>query len=169
MKPRRLVQCTAATVALICVGAGYAGSGGDDKEIRASIETFLADPVKASDDVKASIVDFADQSSAVDIVLDQQLMTWIKGDAKAEPYAGEGALLAAYIAGNVRSQLDSGVTRSDDYSGLVQVLRTYRALKAADAASYANPELDKLLAQQARGELLTRCAAVEKKRADKTK
>jgi hypothetical protein len=171
MQPIRLIPFTAAvaTLALLGAGAKSASSGDDEQEIRASIEAFLADPVNAGDDVKASIVGFAEQSKTVEIVVDEQLVTWMKTDPKAEPYAGELILLAAYIAGNVRSQLDSGVTRSDDYSGLVQVLRAYRALKAADAELYSDADLDKLLGQQAKGELLTRCASVEKKRGDKKK
>ncbi|MGH7173407.1 MAG: hypothetical protein ACRELF_16950 [Gemmataceae bacterium] len=41
-------------------------------------------------------------------------------------------LLAAYAAGNIQSQLNSGVKRNDRYSGLLTLFHVYRALREQD-------------------------------------
>ena len=69
-------------------------------------------------------------------------------------------LLGAFIAGNVLAQLDSGVKRNDSYSGMIQVFRVYRHLKAEEPA-YNVPEIEDLLALHRRGELAPHLAKLE--------
>lgn len=78
---------------------------------------------------------------------------------KALPWFGEKdyrhneLLLCAFIAGNVRSQLDSGVNANDSYSGLIQVFRVYRYLKKK-VRNYSIPGVEDLLKLHKDGKLM---------------
>ena len=65
--------------------------------------------------------------------------------------------LAAFTAGNVRSQLDSGVCRDDPYSGLIAVFRVYRHLKKANP-ELTIPEVETLLELHQQGKLMEHLA-----------
>lgn len=70
-------------------------------------------------------------------------------------------LLAAYIAGNAQSQLNSGVKQDDVYSGVLTMIAAYRNLQEADK-TFKITELDKLVKLHQDGKLVAHCGEVEK-------
>jgi hypothetical protein len=119
-----------------------------EKEVRIAIESFLQNPTVPSEEAK-TIVTFAAESDAVNVVMGPVSCPWIgnKEHEDAQPL-----LLAAFAAGNVRSQLDSGVRKDDAYSGLIAVFRVYRHMKNANP-KLTIPEVEKLLKLHRQGRL----------------
>jgi hypothetical protein len=89
----------------------------------------------------AVIVRFAQESEHVTITLSSAVTPWIGGK---QEYKYSEILLAAYIAGNLKSQLERGKNEDDPHAGLVQVFKTYAQLKEADG-KFKVPEIDKLM------------------------
>ena len=85
-------------------------------------------------DAAAIITRFATESKEVYITISMKILTWLKNDDETDPYYQfRAVLLAAYLSGNVKSQLIQGAAKDDPYAGLLQVLRTYNQLKIADS------------------------------------
>ena len=151
-----------AVVGAIAVTAGALAAERQisEESVRSAIESFLQNPTAPSEQVN-TIVMFSVESDAVKVVIDTDVCcTWLRADKK---YEHAGLLLVAFTAGNVRSQLDSGVCRDDPYSGLIAVFRVYRHLKQANPA-LTIPEVEKLLELHRQGKL-TEHLAKEKARA----
>jgi hypothetical protein len=75
------------------------------------------------------IISFAEQSDDVSIHIAQPLVPWLH-DGTDEKY--RSLLLGAYIAGNVKSQLDHGIQRDDPHAGMLVVFEVYHQMKEAD-------------------------------------
>ena len=104
-------------------------------EVLKAISVFQADPSsREGSDASETILAFARTSDAVHISLSHAVVPWVKkGDS---PDADtRGMLLAAYVAGNVGSQLKSGKVHDDVYAGWQQVLATYAQLLAINPAA----------------------------------
>jgi len=120
-----------------------------EKDVRAAIREFLETPwTGRPSQSRRTIHTFAGQSKEVLVITCDTTFSWF-GDL-GQPY--RGVLFDAYVAGNVRSQLDSGIKGDDPYSGLIQVFRVYRHLRA-ESPDYRVPELEKLLALHRKGKL----------------
>src|SRR5947208_3214809 len=98
-------------------GAGKSISHAD---ALAAIDRFLADP-KAGDDQR-TIMRFAEESEDCMVGLDANILTWMNHDP---PYAQQDLLNTAFVAGNVRAQLQSKKVADDPYSGLLAVFKVY--------------------------------------------
>lgn len=81
----------------------------------------------------ALILKYADASPDVEVTIDPALMPWINQDP---PPRYLDVLLGAYIAGNVRPQIETGVKKDNPLSGITQVIDTYRQLKKADISLF---------------------------------
>jgi hypothetical protein len=92
-----------------------------------SIATFREDPESERGHVAAAIIiRFAKESSDVQVSAGKRYLPWME----AQPVPKESsALLTAYIAGSVRSQLESGKTKNDPLAGEEQVIETYHKLQ----------------------------------------
>src|SRR5262245_35128714 len=90
-----------------------AASATDKATIRAVIDYFLKSP--ANDQRARQIMKFAQDSDDVLISLDSMVVTWMRHQPK---YEQADMLLAVFVGGNVRSQLESGKTTDDSYAGL---------------------------------------------------
>jgi hypothetical protein len=133
----------------------------EEAKARKALQEFLDDPMEADGKLRKVFLDFAEKSDDVTIVVSTDVMPWTEG---GESYSGDPALLCAYIAGSLRSQLETRVARDDPYSGLVQVVRMYSLLKATNK-SLANEKLDELVKLHADGLLSERVAEIESARA----
>jgi hypothetical protein len=81
------------------------------------------------------------------------------------PHSGErGLLLAAYLAGSVKAQLESGRQNASPYPGWVAMLKIYRSVKIREGISI--PEVETLLARQMDGTLESYAGAAMKRSAD---
>jgi hypothetical protein len=98
--------------------------------VRQAIALFREDPTSERGRGAASIiVHFAEESADVEVVISPSVLPWL-GSKPTPKYSD--TLLAAYLAGTVRSQLESGVTKSDPVAGVEQVIETYLKLKKTE-------------------------------------
>jgi hypothetical protein len=144
----------AASCCVFAIGSARAGATISETSVRSAIEKFLKAPTSPSTKLSMrTILKFAEESKDVSVLITRRATPWI---GEKEYRHGE-VLLCALVAGNVRSQLDSGVNASDSYSGLIQVFRVYRHIRKRDR-SYVVPELDELLDKHRAGELMAHVA-----------
>ena len=107
------------------------------------------------------IVKFAEASDDVVVSVDSDLLPFF---IEANRNRHSPLLIASFIGGNVRSQLNRKVAQDDSYAGLVMLLKTYDAIRAAEP-DYDDPEIDKLKALEKDGKLK---AYVEEMKAKRT-
>ena len=89
----------------------------------------------------ALIVRFAEESPAVKVSIDKTQTEWFGPKEDLKNYS---ILLVAYIAGSVRSQLESGRTEHDVSASTQQLLETYQKLKQNDPHLRIEPVEKKL-------------------------
>ena len=115
----------------------------------AAIEEFRADPAEAlRRGAGAIIVKFAEASPDVLIRFDRKATPWL-GKSTEER---QGALLTAYVAGNLASQLKSRKKENDSYAGILQTIATYRQLQEADP-TFRLESIEDLIGLEAQGRL----------------
>jgi hypothetical protein len=115
-----------------------------------------------------TILKYSLESDDVVVDLGKDSVPWcdVKKGLAELPHSGErGLLLAAYLSGSVKAQLQSGKQDPSPYPGWVAMLRVYHALKVREGV--AIPEVDALLAQQAKGTLES-CAAEALRRSNES-
>jgi len=152
----------AITVAAVALAAETQIS---EKTVRSAIESFLQNPA-ASADPELTIVRFMEKNNAVQIIINPNgCYSWILDNKKYEHTVD---LMIAFMAGNIRSQLDSGVYRNDPYSGLLAVFRVYRHLKKANP-EWSIPEAENLLELHRQGKLMEHLAKEKSRAAEERK
>lgn len=97
----------------------------------------------------ATIVRFAHESANVELQLSPKLTPWLA--VKPEPMHSK-LLLAAYMAGSIRSQLDSGIKKHDPVAGVKQVIETYQLLQKTDPG-YRVEVVERFIQQKAEEKL----------------
>ncbi len=110
----------------------------------------------ASEVAKASntILAFALESDEVVVDLGADSVPWcdVKKGLSDLPDSGQrGLLLAAYVSGSVKAQLQSGRQDPNPLAGWVAMLRVYRAIRAREGVKI--PEIETLLGKQMNGSL----------------
>lgn len=114
-----------------------------DQMVRPTCSLFVADPLnKSARDWARLILLYTQQTSNAEVVFGSEELRWAaleKNDSRSL------LLLAGYAAGNIQSQLNSGVKRNDRYSGLLTLFRVYRALREQNA-QFRVAAVDNLLA-----------------------
>ena len=126
-----------------------------------AIRTFSDDPLSDAGKVAwRTIALFSIESDSVTVVVSSGVVPWM---GREREYPHSTILLAAFVAGNIRSQLYSGVNRDDPYSGLIQVFWTYRLLKEKDR-TFSIPGIEELLELHRKGELMKHLLEVRQKR-----
>ena len=116
-------------------------------DVLAAIERFMANP-GPTDDARL-INQFAQESSDCMVGLSPNVMPW----ATVQPAPKySGALLTAFIAGNVKSQLDSGKNADDPHAGLLAVFKVYEKLREKDK-DFKVAQIDELMTKEKNGEL----------------
>lgn len=119
-------------------------------EVLKAVEVFIKAPVSAqARDAAATITTFAQKSDDVTIVVSMKAVPWFERD---KPPKFSGTLLAAFLAGNIKSQLERRTNADDSYAGVQQVLKTYSQLKEADK-TLDIPEVQKLADLEAKKQL----------------
>lgn len=115
-----------------------------------------------------TILRFALDSDDVSVDLGTDAVPWcdVKKGIAAMTNSGErGLLLAAYLSGSVKAQLQSGRKDANPYAGWTAMLRVYRALKVREAVNV--PEVEDLLARQKAGTLEAFAAETLQRSTDK--
>jgi hypothetical protein len=101
-----------------------------------------------------TILKFSLESDAVIVDLGADSVPWCdvkKGLAELSHSGARGLLLAAYLSGSVKAQLQSGKQDPSPYPGWVAMLRVYRVLKMREGVTI--PEVEALMARQIDGSL----------------
>ncbi len=115
-----------------------------------------------------TILSFTIESSDVQVDLSTHSVPWcdVKKGLSDMPHSGErGLLLAAYLSGCVKAQLQSGKLDPNPLEGWVAMLKIYRIIKTREGVKI--PEVEGLLYRQMNGSLETFAAsALEQSRAD---
>jgi hypothetical protein len=130
-----------------------------EQEVRAAIDAIEKDPVAAArTDHLKTVMTFAEESPDVMVMLDPELLPlWAN---KTDPHAP--LLNAAFVAGNVKSQLDSKKNKDDSYAGLQMMFKAYHAIQASEK-EYKVEAIDKLEALDKEGKLKEKVEQVQKK------
>lgn len=123
----------------------------DKETVRKAITIFRRTPANQQGSmVRPIILRFAQESPEVAIVVPSLIIPWIEG-AKARNEA-KAALLTAYVAGDLQSQLDQRKPKDDPLAGAAQVIATYRQLQQTEPQLRIN-EVEKLIDLQKQGKL----------------
>ena len=149
-------------VTLMCLSLSHRASAAavpTVEEVRAAIAAIETDPLNAekAGHVK-TVMTFAEESPDVLIMLDREILpTW--GDQK-DPRAP--LLNAAFVAGNVKAQLDAKKNKDDSYAGLQTLFKVYHSIQADDK-DYKSEAIDKLEALDKEGKLQAKVQEVQKR------
>ena len=114
-----------------------------------------------------TILRYSLESDSVVVDMGNDSVPWcdVKKGISGLPHSGErGLLLAAYLAGSVKAQLQSGKQDPNPYPGWVAMLRVYRAVKMREGVTI--PEVDSLLGRQMDGTLESYAAAAVQRSTD---
>jgi hypothetical protein len=116
-----------------------------------AIMTFRVDPL--SEDARqaaAVVMQFVDQSHDVLVRISPKTLPFLSNKSLRETY--RATLLAAFVVGNVDSQLLRHQKKDDSYAGLLQVIDSYRQMQRKNPKLRIT-EVEKFLEMQNRGEL----------------
>lgn len=120
------------------------------KTVLDAVSIFEKDPLGAEGKkALAIIIIYAEKSPDALIVISPEVTPWINGKGNDEY---NPVLIGSFIAGDLKSQLESGKKEDDAYSGLLQTFKVYKLIKEKDK-DFNLPELDKLIKLKAEGKL----------------
>jgi hypothetical protein len=173
--PRLFLRATA--VASLLAAPALASETVTRAQVTEAIRAFDADAIasltasKSAEQANAAvaraantILRYAVDSEDVVVDLGAESVPWCdvrKGLSERSNAGQRGLLLAAYVAGSVKAQLQSGKQDPNPFPGWVAMLRVYRAVKIREGVEI--PEIEGLLAQQASGSLEAYAAAALRK------
>jgi hypothetical protein len=168
----RICRSVGLLVLLATLGSIASAEDRTIKDVKISEQTFRGvssllsnDPLsKSARDWSRLILLYALQTKDAMVVLDKTELAWV-GLGEADPQQSL-LLVAAYAAGNIRSQLNSGVKRNDRYSGLLTLFRVYRALREKND-KFKIAEVDELLDLHRDDKLVQHLQKLEDKKATK--
>lgn len=121
-----------------------------EETARAAIRDFKADPLGAADrGATATIMAFTRASPAVTVMISERSVPWLRDQQSDRRPA---LLLAAYVTGNVESQLDRRAKEDDAYAGVLQAIATYRQLQENDP-EFRIEEIERLIQLEGEGRL----------------
>lgn len=107
---------------------------------------------------RAVILEFADKSDSVLINISERAMPW-EADPRT-PDAAKRVLTGAYVAGNVRSQLERKVNTNDSMAGWTAVFRAYEALRK-HSRGIRIATIEALIEEEKNGQLKARALEVD--------
>ena len=139
--------CLLTTVLLLAMTSGPARAAGDvdwanlkPETVLNAISVFAADPGSAKNDAVISvIIKFADASPNVTVTVDSGFFPWVDRKPEIEK---RDLLLTAFIAGNIRPQLEKQVKKDHPIEGIQLMCKVYVALRKKKTIP-SIPELDK--------------------------
>jgi hypothetical protein len=116
-----------------------------------AIRSFRANPVSPNAQAAARLVkEFAESSPDVMITISKKAVPLINNPEI--PISESGPLTAAFVVGNVRSQLLTNKKTNDSYAGGLQVIETYRQLQGRNPKLRIN-EIEKFIQLEKQGKL----------------
>lgn len=109
-----------------------------------------------------TVMTYAQDSDDVMVNIGQNEVPWVGekwGLESEQELSFQSVLLAAFVAGNVRSQIKNDRAEDDTYSGWIFAIKTYARLRAK--APFRSASLDQLTQMQAEGTLLRHAREVQ--------
>ncbi len=116
-----------------------------------AIMIFRVDPL--SEDARQAgglVMEFTEQSHDVVVKISQKTLPFLSNKSLPEKY--KAMLLAAFVVGNVDSQLLRHQKKDDSYAGMVQMIESYRQMQRKNP-NLRIAEVEKFIQMQNRGEL----------------
>ncbi len=117
------------------------------------IDRFLRNPI-AHSGLRSALVDSAEARSDVSITISAAIAPWLchvqRGDDVDRAF--KSLLLAAFVAGNMRAQLVSGVKEDQPQAGVTATLRVYEVIRS-EAGTISDSTLDQWLVLEEAGAL----------------
>jgi hypothetical protein len=162
MPPLR--RTLAAALLLAFVPAGFAATPTKHEALQAIrvLEKSLVG--SEADEAARVIVTYADQSEDVLVDLGPDEVPWADekwGLDKERELSCQSMLLAAFVAGDVRSQIKNDRAEDDTYSGWVFAIDAYNRLRAG--GKFRSPSIESLSKMEADGTLLQHARDVQSK------
>ena len=116
-----------------------------------AIMTFRVDPLSEDGRRAAAVVmQFVEQSDGVLVRISPKTVPFLSNKLLPEKY--RATLLAAFVVGNVNSQLLRHQKKDDSYAGVLQLIESYRQMQRKNPKLRIT-EVEKFIELQKRGEL----------------
>ena len=115
-------------------------------------------------DAAKTVVDYAQESDDVMVDIGPEQVPWVGekwGLDQEREMACQSMLFAAFVAGNVKSQIGSERAQNDTFSGWVFAIKAYERLRAK--GSFQSPAIESLSKMQADGTLRQHAKDIELK------
>ncbi|HEY5079787.1 MAG TPA: hypothetical protein VII43_08060 [Opitutaceae bacterium] len=159
-----LRRTLAAALLLASAANGFAATPTKHEALQAIsvLEKSLVGP--EADEAARTIVTYADLSDEVMVDLGPDEIPWSDekwGLEKERELSCQSMLLAAFVAGNVRSQIKNDRAEDDTYSGWVFAIDAYKRLRAN--GKFRSPSIESLLKMEAEGTLLHHAKEIQSK------
>jgi hypothetical protein len=159
MTTSRLPLLVVPLLCLIAMAGAASAAPPTEQEVRAAIEAIEKDPLAAAKAGQAkTVMTFAEESPDVSVILERELLPFAGN--KQDPHTP--LLTAAFVAGNVKSQLDSKKNKDDSYAGLQALFKAYHQIQASEK-DYKVDSIDQLEALDKEGKLKEKVEQVQKK------
>jgi hypothetical protein len=114
-------------------------------------------------DAAKTIVVYAQDSEDVVVDIGPGQLPWVSekwGLAKEQELEYQSMLLAAYVAGNIKSQIKNARVEDDTYSGWVFAIDAYKRLRAKEP--FRSASIDDLAKKETDGTLLRHAKEIQK-------
>ena len=109
-----------------------------------------------------TVVIYAQQSDDVMVDIGEDQLPWIGekwGLDRTREQANQSLLLAAFVAGNIRSQIKNDKVEDDTYSGWIFAIDAYKRLRTK--AAFRSPAIEALKKMEDEGTLLKHAREVQ--------
>lgn len=129
------------------------------KEMALQAATLFRKADPFSEDARgyaAILIQFTEKSPAVVVEISRKAVPFLENKKIRQQELA--ILLAAFVAGNIDSQLLRGKKKDDPYAGDLQVIETYREMRKKKSRLKI-PEIEKLMELEAAGKLKAHLAA----------
>ncbi len=123
------------------------------REVLAAIAVLENDVTSAEAvDAAATVARFGRESDDVLINVGAETLPWVQTDVSESEAKVRALLMAAYFAGDIKSQLAKHRPVDDPYSGWLAVIRAYRQMLKKEPG-LAIPEVEELVKKEKTGTL----------------
>jgi hypothetical protein len=152
-----------ATLVLASAGAGLAATP-SRHEVLVAISVLERNVTgQEAVDAAKTIVVYAQDSEDVVVDIGPGQLPWVSekwGLAQEQELEYQSMLLAAFVAGNIKSQIKNARTEDDTYSGWVFAIDAYHRLRAK--SPFRSPSIEDLATKETDGTLLQHAKEIQR-------
>lgn len=154
LSPRIMILRTIGLLLIVLLGvARVTAEPVTRREVLAAIAVLEKD-VTSSDALKAAetVTRFGKESETVLITIGTETMPWVQSDPPESEVPVRVMLMAAYFAGDIKSQLQKRQSVDDPYSGWLATITAYRQIRKKQPEMVI-PEVEELIKKEQTGTL----------------